>query len=325
MLPSRQYNIDILRGIAALAVTYYHLAMFGGFNLGLQNSGKYGYLGVQIFFVISGFILPFSLHNKTYHITNFPKFLLKRILRLDPPYLISIVIGIILALVTTRPIISTPALLLHLGYLNAITGYQWLSPVYWTLAIEFQFILFLGICFYFIQSNSKIYFHSFAFILLGCSLLFPNQNLLPHYLPFFLIGIMAYRCLKLNTSNAEIIISFAIYYASSFYINGFLAATVALITALIILYWKPKFNLFTNLFIKLGTISYALYLIHSDLGKTCMAIFRHLPVVGEIQPLRLIFGLASSVALAAIYFKLVEKPALIWSNKIKFKTKKETT
>src|ERR1035441_2897196 len=53
----------------------------------LYRSGKYGWLGVEIFFVISGFIIPYSLYKAGYRVSDFTRFLLKRIARLDPPYL----------------------------------------------------------------------------------------------------------------------------------------------------------------------------------------------------------------------------------------------
>ena len=45
-----------------------------------------------------------------------------------------------------RPIDWTPAQIAgHLGYLNTFLGLAWLNPVYWSLAIEFQFYILIGL------------------------------------------------------------------------------------------------------------------------------------------------------------------------------------
>src|SRR5689334_14543570 len=88
-------TVDSLRGIASLAVCWFHLTngnpsfLTGG---PLKSSGTYGWLGVEMFFVISGFVIPYSLHKAGYDLKSFGTFVAKRIIRLDPPYLVSIVI-----------------------------------------------------------------------------------------------------------------------------------------------------------------------------------------------------------------------------------------
>src|SRR4051812_35797682 len=92
-------TLDALRGLASLGVCWFHLTTVNraflpdGF---VKASGGYGALGVQIFFVISGFIIPLALGQSDYKFRDYPRFLLKRILRLDPPYLITIAAGLFL-------------------------------------------------------------------------------------------------------------------------------------------------------------------------------------------------------------------------------------
>lgn len=85
-------GIDFLRGIAALAVCWFHLSGHYWVSEGaLKASGQFGFLGVDVFFVVSGFVIPYSLYRAGYRLRNYPTFLLKRITRLDPPYIASIV------------------------------------------------------------------------------------------------------------------------------------------------------------------------------------------------------------------------------------------
>ena len=58
----------------------------------MRLSGKYGYLGIDIFFVISGFILTHVLLRSNYSLKSFHEFIAHRLIRLKPPYLASIVI-----------------------------------------------------------------------------------------------------------------------------------------------------------------------------------------------------------------------------------------
>ena len=83
-------HLDALRGIAALSVAGFHFAseMPGTWFTALFSKG---WLGVEVFFVISGFILPCALQARgSYSFPrHYPHFLWKRILRLHPPYLVT--------------------------------------------------------------------------------------------------------------------------------------------------------------------------------------------------------------------------------------------
>src|SRR5271169_6119933 len=114
--------INALRALAALFVAWGHFV--AGQGKYLSPSGKYGYLGVHIFFVISGFVIPWSLYRTHYVLRDYPRFLLKRNVRLYPPYLASIAITILAANFVMAPLFQTPRLtitgrnlLLHFTYL----------------------------------------------------------------------------------------------------------------------------------------------------------------------------------------------------------------
>src|SRR5262245_2564074 len=94
---------DVLRGPASLAVCWFHLTRFHYnvpdrrvFHL-LRQTGDYGWLGVEVFFVISGFVIPYSLYRARYRVRDFFMYLARRIVRLDPPYLAAIALVLALA------------------------------------------------------------------------------------------------------------------------------------------------------------------------------------------------------------------------------------
>ena len=87
-----QNHLDSLRALAVLLVFLFHINKdFFGF----------GYIGVDIFFVISGYVISQSLIQKKYTTNKigFSEFYTKRILRLFPSLLVMIVIFFILYLI----------------------------------------------------------------------------------------------------------------------------------------------------------------------------------------------------------------------------------
>src|SRR5262249_41982624 len=132
----------------ALSVCVFHL------NFGiLRPWTSYCWLGVEVFFVISGFIVPYSMARAGYRLTLWPQFMMKRLIRLEPPYLVSIALVMVLGYASTMapdfrglPFDwQWPQLLAHIGYINAFVGWPWLNGVYWSLAIEFQFYMLIGL------------------------------------------------------------------------------------------------------------------------------------------------------------------------------------
>ncbi|WP_180146349.1 acyltransferase [Acinetobacter sp. YH12052] len=80
-------NIQVLRAFAAIIVVIFHIAIAGESYkipseiLGL--TGSFGRSGVDIFFVISGFIMVYTQHNKS---TSPVKFIKDRVIRIVPIY-----------------------------------------------------------------------------------------------------------------------------------------------------------------------------------------------------------------------------------------------
>ena len=88
--------IHYLRGVASLAVAWFHLT--NQWKDGVQVSGSYGWLGVEAFFVISGFVIPYSIsvNYKTYSTSAFVSFMSRRVLRIEVPYIVSMIVTMML-------------------------------------------------------------------------------------------------------------------------------------------------------------------------------------------------------------------------------------
>jgi peptidoglycan/LPS O-acetylase OafA/YrhL len=157
-IEGRLQSIDALRGVAALGVVLYHSllqtqnALPGNFLKWpvkvLQFVGSFGYIGVFLFFVISGFCIHLqwakSRANEQQQSIQFGSFWKRRIRRLYPPYLIAFALFMIMAALTTNVthffVYDIVMHLLMLHNLDPNTCYS-INGVFWTLAIEEQLYL----------------------------------------------------------------------------------------------------------------------------------------------------------------------------------------
>jgi peptidoglycan/LPS O-acetylase OafA/YrhL len=151
--------IDALRGLAALGVACYHIHRYGPLHepasqlipAPLATVFEHGWMGVQIFFVISGFVIAYSVHGVQISPKFLGNFALRRSIRLDPPYWATILFVLGLYAVARSlglgaDLIDPPhwrQLLSHAFYVQDIAGYGNISVGFWSLCIEVQFYLAL--------------------------------------------------------------------------------------------------------------------------------------------------------------------------------------
>ena len=148
----RFFQVEALRGLASLSVAWFHMTNTYAWDA-VRYSGAYAWLGVEVFFVISGFIIPYSLYATDYHVSQFHRFMARRMVRLEPPYIVSILITIALwhlsatapAFEGGEPHYTFGQIAAHLFYLIPFTPYDWLNVVYWTLSYEFFFYISAGL------------------------------------------------------------------------------------------------------------------------------------------------------------------------------------
>jgi exopolysaccharide production protein ExoZ len=127
------YGIDVVRFISAVFVALFHLTWL---DQRLSTVGWFGWIGVQVFFVISGFVIARSANN-----TRPAKFVQSRFLRLYPAAWVCASIGVIILIFTNG---LTVGLLMRFArsLLLYPTG-PFLTNAYWTLPIEITFYLLI--------------------------------------------------------------------------------------------------------------------------------------------------------------------------------------
>ena len=312
--------INALRGFAALAVAWGHFVSGQGKYLGL--SGKYGYLGVDIFFVISGFVIPWSLYRSRYVLGDYPRFLLKRNVRLYPPYLASIAISILATNFILVPLFHIPHmtvtgrdLLLHFAYLNDFFHVKWVNVVYWTLAIEFQWYLLVGLMMPLLASRRPgARFAATIAMVLPYYVVYWDR-LVFHYLPVFLVGVFVFQYRARIIKLREMLGLIAVMVLVTYRISGWLVPAVAIPTGLLI-----AFSTFDHpVADRVGDISYSLYLLHLPIGVSVIGCLSHwLPYSGYYIGVLDLIGIAASMWAASIMYRFVEKPSQELSSSIRF-------
>lgn len=301
-------QIDYIRAIASLGVALYHL---GGKSVPfLRNT----WTGVEMFFVLSGFIICWTLpHN--YSFRQFFSFIGRRLLRIEPPYLISIgliLIGCAIFDVNFNP--NWQNILGHIGYANNFTGREYLNPVYWTLGIEFQYYLFIGIFFPVVASKYGPWF-LLCLSVIPLFIELPGTNLFDFF-PAFAIGMLYYlyhrRSLKLLPA---ILFGLLILVCGTLQL-GWLE-TIAITITLIFLISPLKSNRFVRFF---SNISFSLYLTHDFIGSNLVVFLgQQLPKTLIGKGVAFLSGLMAAILFAYLFYLLVEKPALRFSKQILYK------
>jgi peptidoglycan/LPS O-acetylase OafA/YrhL len=324
----RLRGVDALRGIASLSVCFFHLV--GGnhtyITFGLvKYFGDLAFQGVFVFFVISGFVIPYSLRKSDYQWVDAPRFLLRRVVRLDPPYLLAAFLSLILAGVSatlpgnrgTAFHVDGLQITAHIGYLNGILGLPWLNPVFWTLAIEFQFYLLIGAMFPLLTKPAdwKPRIVLLSFLVLNVLLPADNYVYVSGFASFFVLGIATFRWRNLGSPLFEYAVFIGLSCALASIYHGWQAGVIGLATALLIIFWNAK----SPILLFFGQISYSLYLVHYLFGVKIINLADRLHPNRLGQLLALTIALAVSIGTAWVFFLFVEKPAMNLAKKVAHK------
>ncbi|WP_166090697.1 acyltransferase family protein [Mucilaginibacter inviolabilis] len=300
-------QVDYIRAIASLAVALFHL---GGKALPVL---KYGWLGVHMFFLLSGFIICWSMPaDYTWKMSG--RFVGKRITRIEPPYIISIGLAIVMNFIVLshyKPDWFNIAC--HLAYLNSFLGKPYLSPVYWTLGIEFQFYLFVALCFPWLHSKWGPWF-----LLVLCivpTVVNVPGGLLFGVFPVFGLGILYYLYLKKIAGINTVLFLSVLIVVCCIYTVGWLPAGMALFTLLLLIAPLKSYAV-VSFFSK---ISFSLYLTHDMVGSRLVVYMgTKLPKTVLFKGIEFLTGIVVSILFAYLFYLLVERPFFKLSKRISY-------
>ena len=307
-------ELEALRGIAALSVVLFHYTRFFRSNLQYDFSPifdfQYGHHGVELFFMISGFVIFMSLDR----IQSVKEFMYKRFVRLYPTYWICLSITLLFLLVdnTNQFSFSLRDKILNVLMFQNLLNVPNVDGSYWSLLPELCFyvmMIFLWRC----NLIKNIFSVSiFWLILMYVALLRPSildvlLNL--KFGVFFILGIM-FNLLHQNKNQYYPHLIIIITLVSVFFIRE--SVEVSLFTAFFIflfyllVYQKLSF-LDHSVFIFLGKISYPLYLLHQTIG---FILIYNLIRFGIPHSVSILMVTSFCIGLSFLVYKYLELPII---------------
>ena len=145
---TRTYGIDLLRGVACVSVIAFHYLARGALAGWmpelplplLEPFARYGFLGVHLFFMVSGFVIFMSAIGRTPR-----EFVASRVSRLYPALWFAAPVTMLLMLWHANPVltVSWQDFFWNLTLMPQYVGAQFVDGAYWSLAVELQFYIFV--------------------------------------------------------------------------------------------------------------------------------------------------------------------------------------
>ena len=297
---TRFYEIDFLRFVAAVAVVLFHY-MFRGFAEGgyspisyapFDQYAQYGYLGVHLFFMISGFVILLTAMKR-----DVVQFVISRIVRLYPAFWAGVSFTAIMIVFFGGELftVSFPQYLSNLSMVDGFLGVEPVDGVYWTLLVEIKFYALIFIILLIKKVENVDWFLAGWLAIQVVDVIAPLPSLVqfiffPEWGSYFVSGALFYL-LKLRGFKwqyfALLSLSFvlSLYHASNetvelgqFYntvFNPLVAMIfVSLFYLIFILVISNKLTWFRSAWVlKVGALTYPLYLIHQNVGFMLFNIF----------------------------------------------------
>ena len=137
----RYSELDAIRGIAALMVVIFHYSIRYGELYGYAVAPAFGFewgrYGVQLFFIVSGFVIFLTLDKKP-HTADF---IISRFSRLYPAYWVAVVITFSFVYFFPLPgrEVDIKTAIINLTMVQQWVGVANVDGVYWTLSLELSF------------------------------------------------------------------------------------------------------------------------------------------------------------------------------------------
>lgn len=312
-------NIDLLRALAIMSVVLFHFTARFPADLTLYRhalpSFDYGNLGVELFFIISGYCIWMTI-SRSHGLIDF---LAKRFGRIQPAFTAAVLLTFAVVTLFGLPgrQVSIAAMLGNLSWLTCFYNIHLVDGAYWSLITELKFYVLFGTIFFALKkwvkpfdawltlsiAGAVLFLFSRLFLQSSTGEMIATQILLFPYAPFFLVGMAICDSASLGVYRK---IACAAALALAAFQGGFdpIAAAILIalvpLTALVLARRSMRIPVWLRF---IGLISYPLYLIHQNIG---LVILRQMASVIESDALRCATTMVILVLLASLISILFE-------------------
>ncbi|WP_165351129.1 acyltransferase family protein [Ciceribacter ferrooxidans] len=327
------FGLDGLRFLAAMAVVGFHF-LFRGEAAGdlpqvplpemLERAAAYGYLGVSIFFIISGFVILYSVEGRT------PlEFFVSRFVRIYPTFMVMMTVTALVVVIAANPRfeVSLEQYGANLMVFSLLLGEPFVDGAYWSIVLE---LVFYGWIFLLLVIRRLDDIETIAFGWLALS--FANEAffqvrllqdaLITEYSGFFVAGIALQRLGKGVTPTRLALLALSLSYgvftslsAAPWFEAEYGSALSRPVIATAVLGGAALFVLIARMDLprrfwgplKLaGGATYPLYLVHQHVGYVAIP-----PLAALVHPaVAILLVVAGILAFAFAYHVLAERSAM---------------
>ncbi len=211
---SRMASLDLLRLLAALAVVFFHYCFRGKIAGDLDDGypaavpfAMYGYLGVNLFFLISGFVISWSAEGR-----HWQEFSVARFVRLYPGFLVCMTATFVVLTIARDPRFPTDLLTYaaNLSMFAPALGRLAMDGVYWSIMLEIVFYgWFAALIFVGVYPRRKLTIIAIWLAISALNETFVGSGalrivLVTAYAPFFASGILAYHLISRGISSGAL-------------------------------------------------------------------------------------------------------------------------
>ena len=324
--------LDLLRLAAVFGVMCFHFCFYGPELNGKSfvafpewaGFAKYGYLGVQLFFVISGFVIAYSAVGR-----SASTFAIARFSRIYPAFFFCMTLTFLVTLTLGQGLFEAPLKqwLANLFIVSTALKQPYVDGVYWTLILELTFYAWVYVLIaggIFPRYILPVLVGWFAVSLvneLWLSSHMMRKLLLTDQCGFFASGLLIYEISRgrgnaavqtLLGCAAVVAMVSAVRHADEMRemtggsFNVLIVAALALccVAITVVAAWLPKLPISPKVTSLLGGITYPLYLLHQMIGYVAFLLLRNYVAAGP-----LLAAIVASVAVASwVVWRFVDRP-----------------
>jgi len=341
-MPRQRYaHLDALRAVAALAVMVEHLfgdllrqapAATGPMSTlarSVVENLSLGRFGVVLFFLISGFVVPFSITGER----PLRHFAISRLFRLYPAFWLALAVLAAMAWLS-GDVPGTATVLANLTMAPPLFGQPWLSPIHWTLFVELVFYGLVALLFAVGALRQVGALLALSLVLIAATVLpvqlrthgitsLPVQYLGLH-LSFLLLGLLLRLWLVEERRGARLaamvlvlaqlagvlsVAQFSLARGDNFIMEGLRPVLAAYVLAFAVFLAAIRLERPRSVLLaRIGLTSYSMYLFH---GSVNALVYRVLPLTGELGDIATMLACTGlTLALSLLVYRMVERPMI---------------